>query len=52
MQFECLLIGADVQGQGSGAAGDYQKYMSDYQQYMQGHGGGWRSVPREHAHFH
>ena len=38
-----------MQGQGSGATGDYQKYMSDYQQYMQGHGGGQGSVPGEYA---
>ena len=26
-------------GQGKGAPGDYQKYMSDYQKYMKGQGG-------------
>ena len=30
---------APGQGKGGAGAGDYQKYMSDFQQYMKGHGG-------------
>ena len=36
-------------GQGAGAQGDYQKYMSGYQQYMQGQGG--NEGCKKQAHF-
>ena len=33
-----LLFDLCAEGQANGAQGDYQKYMSDFQQYMKGQG--------------